>query len=92
MFLGIDKDWWLIILTAIIVAETLALIFLTLRLLKGTKEKIDPNSLIKLLEKTLEKVPTPLDTKQPPAITSKKVEDLEEKIKLISKSGISLSP
>lgn len=91
-FLGVDKDWWLIILTAIIVIETLVLIFLAIRARRVAKGEIDPNHLVKLIEKALEKIPTPLDTKQPPAVPSNKIEELEEKIKLISKSGTSLRP
>jgi len=52
-FLDIESDVWLIILTAVIVIETLALIVLTLVLVKREKKEVDTNSLVKTLEKVL---------------------------------------
>jgi tetratricopeptide (TPR) repeat protein len=69
-YFGIGADLWLIILTAIIVILTLALV---LKREKG----IDPAT-AKLIEKILEKVPTPLDPKQLPSITKEDVKKLEE--------------
>ena len=90
-YLGIQTDSWLIILTAIVVVETLVLIFLTIKLLRREKREIDPNALVKLVEKTLEKIPAALDAKQPPAISSKEFAELEERINLISQRGTRLN-
>lgn len=90
-FLGVDKDWWLIILTAIGVIGTIILVWLSWRSLKRTKQETDSNLLIGLLEKALEKIPTPLDANQPLIIASEKIKELEEKINVISQKGIRLN-
>lgn len=80
----INKDFWLIFLTIIIVLETLVLIFLSVKLLE--KEKTEVVLALQLAAKALDKVPLPLNSTDPPFISKEKIENLEKIIQKMNGS------
>jgi tetratricopeptide (TPR) repeat protein len=71
------------ILTALLVVETLVIIYLTIKLLKKDSNGISPGTAT-VIKEILRKVPTPSD---PPAFSREDIQRIEERISSIKEAG-----